>query len=352
MGILDKTIKNITGLDLCLMQKAQNRLDHLTKPINSLGRLEDLAKLIVGISGNENPQFANKVVFTFAADHGVAEEKVSAFPQEVTAQMVYNFLNGGAGINILANHAGARVVIADIGVANDLKTHPKLISKKIAAGTKNMAKGPAMTRNEAIKSIETGIEIYENELKTGIDICGIGEMGIANTTASSALTAIFTKTKIEEITGKGTGIDDKALKNKISVIKRAIAINKPTATDPIDVLAKIGGLEIGALSGIIIASASHKVPVVLDGFISGAAALVAYSLEPKTREYMIASHCSVESGHKHILKHLGLKPLFDLSLRLGEGTGAAIGIMLAEASIKILTQMATFENAGVSNKNT
>ncbi len=332
------------------MLKTQKRLDNLTKPINSLGRLEELAKLIVGISGKENPEIKNKVIFTFASDHGVAAEKVSAFPQEVTAQMVYNFLNGGAAINVLAKHAGARVVIADLGVASILKPYPRLIERKINMGTKNMAKGPAMTRAEAIRSIETGIDIFERELKLGIDICATGEMGIANTTASSALAAVFMKKKAEEITGKGTGICDESLKNKISVIKKAIKINLPDPDNPIDTLSKVGGFEIGALAGIILAAASHRIPVVLDGFISGAAALIAYSIEPKTKNYMISSHCSVETGHKHILKYLGLKPLFDLSLRLGEGTGAAIGITLAEAAVKILTQMATFENAGVSQK--
>lgn len=351
MKTINNTVNNIANIDHALMLKAQKRLDNLTKPVNSLGRLEELAKLIVGISGKEDPEIKNKVIFTFASDHGVAAEKVSAFPQEVTTQMVYNFLNEGAAINVLAKHAGARVVIADLGVASILRPHPRLIERKINMGTKNMAEGPAMTRAEAIRSIETGIDIFERELKLGIDICATGEMGIANTTASSALAAVFLKKKAEEITGKGTGICDDSLKSKISVIKKAIEINLPDAGDPIDTLSKVGGFEIGALAGIILAAASHRIPVVLDGFISGAAALIAYNIEPKTKNYMIPSHCSVETGHKHILKYLGLKPLFDLSLRLGEGTGAAIGITLVEAAVKILTQMATFENAGVSQKN-
>ena len=264
--------------------------------------------------------------------------------------MVYNFLEGGAAINVLADHAGARVVIADVGVASNLKPHPRLIIKKVGMGTNNMAKGPAMTTDEALSSIETGIEIFEHELKHGIDICAIGEMGIANTTAASALTAVFTKRRVEEITGKGTGICDKSLKNKISVIKKAIKINRPDPKDPIDTLSKVGGFEIGAMSGIILAAASRRIPTVLDGFISGAAALIACNIEPGSKDFMIPSHCSVEAGHKHILKYLDLKPLFDLSLRLGEGTGAAIGITLAEAAIKIMTQMATSENAGVSQK--
>ncbi len=350
MTSLPKTVRAIAEPDSTLLGKAQKRLDNLTKPQGSLGRLEELARLIVGITGKESPALKNKVIFTMAADHGVAEEKVSAFPQEVTAQMVYNFLNGGAGINVLANHVGARVIVADVGVASDLKTSPKLIIKKVGPGTKNMAKGPAMTRQEAIKSIETGMAIFEDEYKNGIDIIGTGEMGIANTTPASAITAIFTKNKVEDITGRGTGINDETLKNKIRVIKKALDFNKPDANDPIDVLSKVGGFEIGALTGIILAACSHKVPVVIDGFISGAAALIAYQMEPKTKSCMIASHCSVEIGHKMILSHIGLRPLLDLDLRLGEGTGAALGIFLAEAAVKILTQMATFDSAGVSQK--
>jgi len=213
-----------------------------------------------------------------------------------------------------------------------------------------MVKGPAITRQEAINSIETGIEIFENEFKKGIDIIGTGEMGIGNTTASSAITAVFTKKLIEDVTGRGTGIDDKGIKNKIRVIEEALRVNKPNPNEPIDVLSKIGGFEIGGLAGIILAAASKRIPIVIDGFISGAAALLAYHVEPKTKEYMIASHCSAEKGHKIILEYMGLEPLLDLNLRLGEGTGAALGISIVEAAIKILTQMATFKEAGVSEK--
>lgn len=275
---------------------------------------------------------------------------MSAYPKEVTAQMVYNFLNEGAGINVLAKHVGARVVVADIGVAEDLKPHPKLIIKKINYGTKNMTKGPAMTKAEAIKSIETGIEILEEESKKGIDIAGTGEMGIGNTTASSAITAVFTKKSVEDVTGKGTGIDNKGLENKIGIIKAALKINNPDPNDPIDVLSKVGGFEIGGLVGIILAAASKRIPVVIDGFISGAAALIAFYLEPKVKEYMIASHISQELGHRIILEHIGLKPLLDLNLRLGEGTGAALGMNIIEAAVKILTQMATFKSAKVSER--
>jgi len=348
--ILKKTINRIKDVDEKFIALAQKRLDNLTKPPGSLGRLEEVARLIVGITEKEMPELKNKVIFTFAADHGVTDEGVSAFPKAVTEQMVYNFLRGGAGINVLARHTGSRVVVADLGVAQDLKIKSGLIIEKINYGTKNMAKGPAMTRNEAIKSIEAGIAIFQKEFKKGIDVVGTGEMGIGNTTPSSAITTVFTGKTVEEITGKGTGIDDKALKNKIAVIKKAIFLNKPKANDPIDVLSKVGGFEIGGLVGVILAASANRVPVIIDGFISGAAALIAFHLEPKVKNYLFASHCSVEKGHKVILEHIGLKPLFDLNLRLGEGTGAALGIGLVDAAVKILTQMATFESAKVSEK--
>lgn len=350
MNKIKETLKNIAAIDRRLIDLTQERLDNLTKPLGSLGRLEELAKLIVGITGKENPELKNKVIFTLASDHGITEEGVSAYPKEVTAQMVYNFLRGGAGINVLAKHVGARVVVVDIGVCSDLKPHPQLVIKKVNYGTKNMAKEPAMTKLEAIKAIEAGIEIFEDEFKNGIDIIGTGEMGIGNTTPSSAITAVFTKRPVKDVTGIGTGITEKGLNNKIDAIKKALELNKPDPKDAIDVLSKVGGFEIGGLAGIILAAASRKIPVVIDGFISGAAALIAYHIEPKVKEYMIASHCSVEKGHKIILEHIGLKPLLDLNLRLGEGTGAALGINMAEAAIKVLTQMASFKQAGVSEK--
>lgn len=333
------------------MDLTQERLDSLTKPLGSLGRLEELAKVIAGITGKVAPELKQKVIFTFAADHGVSEEGVSAFPKEVTAQMVYNFLRGGAGINVIARHVGAKVVVADLGVASDLDTSERLISKKINYGTKNIAKGAAMTKEEAINSIIAGIEIFNQEFENGVDIIGTGEMGIANTTASSAITAVFTAKAVEEITGYGTGIDEKSFLNKVRIIKKAIEINKPDPSSAMDVLAKVGGYEIGGIAGVILAAAAKRVPVVIDGFNSGAAALIAFGLQPKTKQYMIASHCSVEKGHRVILDYIGLKPLFDFNLRLGEGTGAALGINLCEASVKILNQMATFKDAKVSNKD-
>ena len=344
-------INAIEEIDYSLAKKTQRRLDNLTKPQGSLGRLEELAKQIVAITRNENPQFKNKVIFTMAADHGVVEEKISAFPQEVTAQMVYNFLKGGAAINVLARHVGAKVIVVDMGVKERLKVKSERLKvKKIGLGTKNMAKGPAMSKEEAIRSIGAGIEVFEEEFKKGIDIVGIGDMGIGNTTSSSAIVASITGRPVEEVVGRGTGIDDKTLPHKIGVIKRALNINRPVSNDPIDVLSKVGGFEIGGLCGIVLASASKSVPVIIDGFICGAAALMAYSLEPKVKDYMIASHCSAEPGHKAVLKYIGLRPILDLGLRLGEGTGAALAMGIVEASIKILTQMATFKDASVSER--
>ena len=351
MEKIENTIREIGEINSDFINKAQCRLDNLTKPKGSLGRLEELAKLIVGITEKEDPTLAKKTIFTLASDHGVADEGVSAFPKEVTAQMVYNFLNGGAGINVLANHVGAKVVVVDMGVAADLEPKANLIIKKVNYGTKNMVKSLAMTREEAIRSIEAGIEVFEDEFKEGVDIVGTGDMGIANTTASSALTAVFTGKSVEEITGRGTGVDDDAFKNKIEVIKRALQFNKPDPKDPIDVLSKVGGFEIGGLAGIILGAASKRVPIVIDGFISGAAALLAYQLEPKVKNYMIAAHCSLEQGHRVVLNHIGLKPILDLNLRLGEGTGAALGINIVEASVKIMSEMATFGSAAVSQES-
>ncbi len=348
---LKKTIKKIERIDHSLAEKTQKRLDNLIKPQGSLGRLEELAKQIVEITRRENPPVKNKVIFTMAGDHGITEEGVSAYPKEVTPQMVYNFVRGGAGINVLARHTGTRVVVVDMGVACDLEPHQELVIKKVGYGTKNMAKGPAMTREEAIKAVENGIEAFEEEFSAnGIDMVGTGDMGIANTTPSSAIVSVITAKPVEDVTGRGTGIDDKTLLNKVAVIKKVISANTPDVNDGIDILSKVGGFEIGGLAGVMLAAAARRVPVIIDGFISGAAALIAFKLEPKVKDYMIAAHSSVEKGHKVTLDYLGLKPLFYFDLRLGEGTGAAFGINIAEASIKILTEMATFQSAGVSEQ--
>ncbi len=351
MQKLEETLSRIEKTGNSLTEKTRKRLDSLTKPRGSLGRLEELAEQYVRITGKENPSIRDKVIFTLAADHGVAEEGVSAFPREVTPQMVYNFLRGGAGINVLAKHAGARVIIVDMGVACDMKPEPGLILKKISYGTKNIAEGPAMTEEEAVRSIENGIEVFDEEFEKGIDIAGTGEMGIGNTTPSSAITSAITGEPAEKVTGRGTGIDEKSFPHKVEVIKKAIETNKPDPDNAVDVLSKVGGFEIGGLAGIFLACASKKVPVVIDGFISGAAALIAYKIKPEVKDYMIAGHSSVEQGHKAILDYIGLNPILDLNLRLGEGTGAALAITIIEAGVKILTDMATFESAEVSGQN-
>lgn len=348
---IKETIQKITPINFKLTEKARKRLDNLTKPQGSLGRLEDFAGQIVGISRNLNPEIKRKVILVMAGDHGVAQERVSAFPQEVTFQMVYNFIRGGAGINVLARHIGADVLVVDMGVAKDFASEKGLIIKKIAYGTKNIAQGPAMSRDEAERAIIAGIEVFEDELsRKGIDIVGLGEMGIANTTPSSAIVACLTKSKVEEVTSQGTGINEDQLKNKIRVIKQAIEINHPNLEDGLDVLSKIGGFEIGGLVGCILAAAAHRVPIVIDGFISCASALIAIKLAPLVKDYIFASHNSVEKGHKIALKYIGKVPMFDLGMRLGEGTGAALGISFIEAGVKILTQMATFTDAEVENK--
>jgi len=347
---LEEALKAITPPDKALLDKAQERLDTLTKPKDSLGRLEEFARKVVGITGELRPAVTRKVIFTFAGDHGVADEGVSAFPKEVTPQMVLNFLNGGAGINVLSRHAGAEVVVVDVGVDYDFGGKAGLIDKKVVKGTKNMRKGPAMTRDEALKCVEAGIDLASQYACPGA-IFGTGEMGIANTTPSSAIIAAFSGEPVSTVTGRGTGVNDSVLEHKISVIEDSLSVNAPDPKDPIDVLAKVGGAEIAAIAGLIIGAAAKKVPVVVDGFISTAGALVAFELNPSVRDYIFASHNSVEKGHMVMLERMNLRPFVDLDLRLGEGTGAAIGISLVEAGVKIYNEMATFGDAGVSEQN-
>ena len=346
---MKNTIEKIGVLDENIMTIARERQDKLTKPAGSLGILEEVSIKIAGITGNQTPRMVDKVIVTMAGDHGITEAGVSAYPSEVTAQMIYNFLNGGAAINVLARHVDARVIVVDMGVAVDI-AHENLLDKKIGYGTANMTKGPAMTYEDAIASIKAGIEVFELEAEKGIDIIAVGDMGIGNTAASSAIVAAITGEDVEKVTGRGTGIDDAGLEKKIKAIKEAIKVNKPDKKDAIDVLAKVGGFEIAGMTGVMLAAASHRIPVVIDGFISGAAALIAYEIVPAVSSYMIAAHRSVERGHPVILDYIGLKPLLDLNMRLGEGTGAALGISIVEAACKILDEMATFEEAGVSEK--
>jgi nicotinate-nucleotide--dimethylbenzimidazole phosphoribosyltransferase len=340
----------ISRVNGALTEEAQKRLDNLTKPQGSLGRLEEFARRVVSITGNKMPLLDKKVVFTFAGDHGIADEGVSAYPKEVTPQMVLNFLRGGAGINVLARHAGAEVVIVDIGVNYDFNGAAGLVSRKVMRGTANMHKGPAMTRQQAEQCIQVGIDLGREYAKKGYQLFGTGDMGIGNTTPSSAIAAVMTGTPVADVTGRGTGISDESLKNKIAVIEDCIAKNRPDPKDPIDVLAKVGGTEIGGIAGLILAAASERVPVVIDGFISTAGAMIAYGIEPTSADYMFAGHSSVEIGQRAMFKKMGLSPILDLNLRLGEGTGAALAMLMIEAGVKIYREMATFGEAGVSDE--
>lgn len=347
---LESLIARIEPLDAEAMHIARARQDLLTKPQGSLGRLEALSIQIAGITCQPRPQLQHKVVMVMAGDHGVVQEGVSAFPQVVTHQMVLNFLTGGAAINVLSRHVGARVVIVDMGVACDIPAHPDLLVKKVAYGTQNIAKGPAMSRWQAEQAILTGASIVETEIARGLDILATGDMGIGNTTPSAAIAAAVTSKPAGEIVGRGTGVDDEGLKRKVSAVERALQINQPNPSDGIDLLAKIGGFEIGGLAGAILCAAANHRPVVIDGFISTAAAIIAVLLAPQVKGYLIAAHTSQELGHRVMTSWLGLTPLLDLQMRLGEGTGAVLAISLVEAACKILNEMATFSEAGVNEK--
>jgi nicotinate-nucleotide--dimethylbenzimidazole phosphoribosyltransferase len=342
-------IATIQPSDRAAMELARARQQQLTKPAGSLGRLEDLAVQIAGITGQPLPLVKRKAVIIMAGDHGVTAEGVSAYPATVTAQMVRNFLLGGAAINALARHAGAQVIVVDVGVAADVD-HPDLIVRKVAYGTANMAFGPAMTRAQTLQAIQVGIDIGTSQLEQGTDLIATGDMGIGNTTAASAITAALTHAPVAVVTGHGTGISDEQLIHKIQVIERALASLQPDPSDPLDVLTKVGGLEIAGLVGVMLAAAAHRIPIVVDGFISGAAALVAAELCPTIRDYLIAGHASVERGHRLVLNRLGLTPLLDLELRLGEGTGAVLAMNVIEAALRAHREMATFAEAGVSER--
>ena len=348
MDIITETLARIKPVRTDLLQQAQTLLDNKTKPLGSLGRLEEFARRIVAISGNLEPDMSKKIVYTFAGDHGVTEEGVSLFPREVTPQMVLNFLSGGAGINVLARHVGADVRVVDVGVDYDFDDTVGLIHKKVARGTKNFAKGPAMTRDETFAAVTVGIELAQQCRAEGVGLVGTGEMGIGNTTPSSAIIAAISGKTVAEVTHRGTGIGDEALLNKIRVIEQGLALNKPDPSDPLDVLAKVGGLEIAAIAGLILGCAANSIPVVIDGFISTAGALIASELHPHVRDYIFAAHQSVEIGHSFMLERIGVEPILDLKFRLGEGTGAALAMTLIEAGVKVLKEMATFEQAGVS----
>jgi len=346
--ISERLCDRIPPLDEAAMASARDRQNVLTKPQGSLGRLEALSIQLAGITGQALPRVDRKAVIVLAGDHGVVAEGVSAYPSDVTAQMVLNFLHGGAAINVLAGQAGARVVVADVGVAADLPAHPRLLRRKVAPGTANFARGPAMTREQAARAVEIGIEIVAGEVAQGLDLVATGEMGIGNTTPASAITAVYTGLPVAEVTGRGTGVDDEGLARKVKAIERALDLHQPDPSDPLGVLAAVGGFEIGAIAGVCLGAAAHRVPVVVDGFISAAGAVIATALCPALKPYLIASHLSVERGHAALWHALGLCPLLDMDLRLGEGTGAVLAMHLVEAACRILAEMATFASAGIA----
>lgn len=350
MSLLKQTISEIYPQDSTFREKAKERLDQLAMPPWALGDLMDLAMDLAGICRSITPKVSNKAIVIMAGDHGVVEEGVSKFPQEVTPQMVYNFVNGGAGINSLAAGAGAEVVVVDMGVNADLSelsNSGKIIDKKIGNGTNNIAKGPAMSIANATKAVESGIEVAM-DLGKRIDIFGTGDMGIGNTTPSTAIAAIITGKPIDELTGRGTGLDDTQLLHKKQVIENILRRNQPDPKNGLEILAQVGGFEIGGIAGLIIGAAAQKKPIVVDGFISSAGALIAVTLEPFVRDYIICAHRSLEPGHRAMQEKLQCKPLLDLSMRLGEGTGAALAMHIVEAAVAVLTQVATFAEAAVA----
>jgi len=363
MEQLIRSMELIRKPDQRIMAKALERLADQARPAGSLGVLESVGAKLAAIAGTIDSKIGdtldvklkNRVVITCAGDHGVVEEGVSLFPAEVTPQMVENFVNGGASINVLARHANATVKVADFGVNFDFSPAMPIFHKKVRKGTSNFTREPAMSRQEAIDSINGGISIVEElvrdaELKgESVDLLGTGDMGIGNTTPSSAIIAAFSGIAPAELTGRGTGINDEMLKNKIRVIEKGLALHRPDPTDPIDVLSKVGGFEIGGLAGLVLGAAAHGIPVVCDGIISTAGALIAYELAPGVADYLFAGHRSVEVGHRFMHERMGLVPLLDLEFRLGEGTGAALAFQLMDAATRILAEIKTFEEVAINN---
>lgn len=348
---LQRLAASIQPLDEASMDAARQRQGQLTKPPGSLGRLEDLSIWLAGVRAEPIPRVEQKVIVTAAADHGVALQGVSAYPREVTAQMVLNFLGGGAAVNVLARHAGAKVIVVDAGVDADLPEHPALLNRKAGRGTADISRGPAMSREQAVDCVMAGAELARIEIDAGADVMAAGDMGIGNTTPSSAITAVLTGLPASAVTGRGTGVTDERLAHKIRIVEQALAVNKPDSADGIDVLARVGGFEIGFLAGVLLGAAAGRRPAVIDGFISSAAGLIACAIAPGVQDYLLASHCSAELGHRALLDHLGKRPLLDLGMRLGEGTGAALAIGILEASARCLAEMATFAEAGVSDSD-
>ncbi|HIE13219.1 MAG TPA: nicotinate-nucleotide--dimethylbenzimidazole phosphoribosyltransferase [Desulfotomaculum sp.] len=345
--LLAETINAVGELDREAMAQAQARVDRLLKPPGSLGRLEELAVRLAGITARPFPEITKKSVIVMAGDHGVVAEGVSAAPQEITWQILPRFVDGTGGIGVLARHVGAKLVVVDIGVAQPVEW-PGVVVRKVRQGTGNIARGPAMAREEAVRAVEVGIELVQTEITSGADLIAAGDMGIGNTTPSSAILCAMAGVPVEEAVGRGTMVNDTVLAQKRRAVAEALRINRPDKSDPVGLLAKIGGLEIAGITGLILGAAAQRVPVLLDGFITGAAALIAAGLCPRARNFMLAAHLSEEQAHRHMLSALGLEPILDLNLRLGEGTGAALAMPVVEAAVKILKEMAAFGDSGVS----
>lgn len=353
--MIDSILQEIEPLDDAAMAAAADHQGQLALPPGSLGKLHEISVKMAGITGSHRPEIKKLGIITMAGDHGVADQGVSQFPQAVTREMVMNFARGGAAINVLTRHAGARLTVVNMGVAGpkleigeSLEDGVRYSDRSLGSGTRDISIGPAMSREEAIGSIETGIHVFLEEKKQGLDAVGTGDMGIANTTPSSAIAAAILKADPADVVNRGTGIDDAALENKTQVVARALAVNRPKPDDPVDVLAKVGGFEIGGIAGVILAACAHRVPVVVDGFISTAGALLAAGFHPHVKDYLFSGHQSAVEGHRKMLDALGLSPLLDLGMRLGEGTGAVLALSLLAAASRISTEMLTFEEAGVS----
>jgi nicotinate-nucleotide--dimethylbenzimidazole phosphoribosyltransferase len=344
--LLQHALNSIGDLDRELMNKAQARLDSLAKPLGSLGRLEDIVKQLVGITGQLFPVVDKKTVIIMCSDNGVVEEGVAQAPKSITSSVTHNFTKGITGVNVFAKHTGSDILVVDIGVDDDIKSE-EILNRKIRRGTWNIAQGPAMTREEAVKAIETGIEIVGELKQKGFNLLGTGEMGIGNTTTSSAVAIVLTGSRVESMVGRGAGLSSEGLKKKISVVRRAIEINNPNPDDAVDVIAKLGGFDIAGLTGCFIGAAANRIPILIDGFISSVAALAAVKIKAEVKNFIFPSHSSAEPGTKEIMNYLGFEPLLNLKMRLGEGTGAALAFHIIDAAVAAYKQMGTFGDARI-----
>jgi nicotinate-nucleotide--dimethylbenzimidazole phosphoribosyltransferase len=346
MDLLRKTLDDIRPLDRKAIGRAQERLDNLLKPRGSLGKLEEIAKQLAGITGVTGARIGKKSIIVMCADNGVTEEGVSSYPSKVSTLVAGSMIRGISAVSVLARHAGAEIIVVDMGLSGDVEDG-RAINRKLRRGTSNMAKGPSMTREEAVRAVEIGIEIANSAVAAGADILGVGEVGIGNTTTSSAVLHALTGAGLDGIVGRGAGLSDEGLERKKEVIRRSLELNRPDPQDALDVLAKVGGFDLAGLTGCYLAAAAGRVPIVIDGFIAGVAALAASALHPEARSYMLSSHASAEPGAAAVSAGLGLYPILALDMRLGEGTGCALAFHVIEAAVKLLNEMGTFGDVGM-----